>query len=375
MKKRLFKLFITIVVFSSAFSASAYDFKVDNIYYNIQSEEDSTVLVTDNGTNSYSGNVTIPQTVSYSNETYTVTSINSSAFRLSTNLTNVTIPNTVTFLGSYVFSGCSNLNDITLPENIALLGYGSFLGTGWYNSQPNGVLYLNNYCIGYKKTIKDPDYILRIKEGTRLIASFAFSNYTQTTIYKAIIPNSVLYINMGAFENCSNIYEFTLGDNIIEIGDDAFKNCTGIEEIIIPDKTTTLGFEAFYGCSELKSVVIGSSVSYIDSYCFSNCRNLTSVISKNPTPPVCEDYGAFGRATTTNGVLYVPKGSKQLYQEANYWGAFATIEEYDSSAIEEIKENRNTTTEYYNLQGIKVENPENGIFIKKQGSHTSKVLL
>ena len=180
---------------------------------------------------------------------------------------------------------------------------------------------------------------------------------------------------MGAFENCSNIYEFTLGDNIIEIGDDAFKNCTGIEEIIIPDKTTTLGFEAFYGCSELKSVVIGSSVSYIDSYCFSNCRNLTSVISKNPTPPVCEDYGAFGRATTTNGVLYVPKGSKQLYQEANYWGAFATIEEYDSSAIEEIKENRNTTTEYYNLQGIKVENPENGIFIKKQGSHTSKVLL
>ncbi len=31
--------------------------------------------------------------------------------------------------------------------------------------------------------------------------------------------------------------------------------------------------------------------------------------------------------------------------------------------------------EYYNLQGIKVDNPENGIFIKKQGSKASKVIL
>ncbi|MEE1298659.1 MAG: hypothetical protein UHE62_08025, partial [Muribaculaceae bacterium] len=31
--------------------------------------------------------------------------------------------------------------------------------------------------------------------------------------------------------------------------------------------------------------------------------------------------------------------------------------------------------EYYNLQGIKVDKPENGIFIKKQGSKASKVIL
>lgn len=31
--------------------------------------------------------------------------------------------------------------------------------------------------------------------------------------------------------------------------------------------------------------------------------------------------------------------------------------------------------EYYNLQGVKVENPENGIFIKKQGGKTTKVVL
>jgi hypothetical protein len=31
--------------------------------------------------------------------------------------------------------------------------------------------------------------------------------------------------------------------------------------------------------------------------------------------------------------------------------------------------------EYYNLQGVKVENPEKGVFIKKQGGKTTKVVL
>ena len=35
----------------------------------------------------------------------------------------------------------------------------------------------------------------------------------------------------------------------------------------------------------------------------------------------------------------------------------------------------NAPVEYYNLQGVKVARPENGIFIKKQGSKTTKVVL
>ena len=35
----------------------------------------------------------------------------------------------------------------------------------------------------------------------------------------------------------------------------------------------------------------------------------------------------------------------------------------------------NAPVEYYNLQGVKVENPSNGIYIKVQGSKASKVLI
>ncbi len=53
-----------------------------------------------------------------------------------------------------------------------------------------------------------------------------------------------------------------------------------------------------------------------------------------------------------------------------------TINDAGSSAIEIIEtEDVNTPVEYYNLQGVKVANPSNGIFIKKQGSKATKVVL
>lgn len=47
----------------------------------------------------------------------------------------------------------------------------------------------------------------------------------------------------------------------------------------------------------------------------------------------------------------------------------------DVSSIEKVEVNENAPVEYYNLQGVKVANPENGIFIKKQGAKTTKVVL
>ena len=44
-------------------------------------------------------------------------------------------------------------------------------------------------------------------------------------------------------------------------------------------------------------------------------------------------------------------------------------------AIEEVDADGNAPVEFYNLQGVKVENPENGIFIRKQGKKVTKVVL
>lgn len=47
----------------------------------------------------------------------------------------------------------------------------------------------------------------------------------------------------------------------------------------------------------------------------------------------------------------------------------------DGSAVANIEADENAPVEYYNLQGVRVANPENGIFIRRQGSKSTKVLV
>lgn len=46
---------------------------------------------------------------------------------------------------------------------------------------------------------------------------------------------------------------------------------------------------------------------------------------------------------------------------------------YDS--VDEITVDENAPVEYYNLQGVRVANPENGLYIRRQGSKVTKVLI
>lgn len=45
------------------------------------------------------------------------------------------------------------------------------------------------------------------------------------------------------------------------------------------------------------------------------------------------------------------------------------------TSVEDIINNDNTQIEYYNLQGIKIENPSKGFFIKKQGNKITKIII
>ncbi len=105
--KKLKSLLVTLAMLLCTISASAEDFSVDGIYYNITDSEKLTVEVTrGSSSNSYSGDVVIPESVTYESKTYAVTSIGSYAFRSCSSLTSITIPNSVTSIGSYAFFRC-----------------------------------------------------------------------------------------------------------------------------------------------------------------------------------------------------------------------------------------------------------------------------
>ena len=113
-------------------SLLAHDFEVDGIYYNITSETDKTVEVTFRGSkynsylNEYSGSVTLPESVTYKGNNYSVMSIGAYAFPYCNDLTSVTIPNSVTSIGTFAFSICQNLTSVTIPNSVTSIGAYAF---------------------------------------------------------------------------------------------------------------------------------------------------------------------------------------------------------------------------------------------------------
>ena len=96
MKHRYFKSLLAILFLMVGAKAFAYDYdaEIDGIYYYFYDTE-----ATVRGSSYKSGNVVIPATVTYNGETYTVTSIGTSAFGGCSGLTSITIPECVRIIG------------------------------------------------------------------------------------------------------------------------------------------------------------------------------------------------------------------------------------------------------------------------------------
>ena len=301
MKRTRFYIILLQIVFivHGAFIANAYDFEVDGIYYNIFYNIDGNeAIVTYKSDQSYSGDITIPSTVTYNNTSYTVTAIGSAAFHNCIELNSITIPNSVTSIESDAFSGCTNLADINIPSTITNIGAYAFYNTAWYNNQPNGVIYAGLFAYSYKGTIL-PGTSITLKEGILGIADCAFQNCSGLTSIN--LPNSVTYIGNYAFHYCTSLADIIIPNSVTSIGDCAFENTAWYNNqpnglvyagsvvykykgampfgtnITIKDGTTGIAFFAFRNCTGLIAIGIPNSVIHIGSYAFSGCTNLTTL--------------------------------------------------------------------------------------------------
>ena len=143
--KHLKHLFTVLLLLLSV-AANAHDFEVNGIYYNITDEANKTVEVTYKGyasdeyTNEYTGNVEIPESVTYNVKTYSVTKINWAAFINCSGLTRIIIPRTITVIESQAFENCYalktviNNSGLTLVKGSTAYGYLAFYADNVINT-------------------------------------------------------------------------------------------------------------------------------------------------------------------------------------------------------------------------------------------------
>ena len=106
---------------------SAEEVEIDGLWYNLIPKGQVAEVFRSLGT-SYSGDIIIPETVTYEDVEYNVSSIAEKAFYSCSELTSINIPNSVNSIGDYAFSSCTNLTSITIPNSVTTIKSGSFQG-------------------------------------------------------------------------------------------------------------------------------------------------------------------------------------------------------------------------------------------------------
>lgn len=319
-----------------------------------------------------------------------MTVIEAALFEGCSSLTSITIPNSVTSIEMYAFALCSNLTSFNIPSSVTYIGHEAFAEIGWCNNQPDGILYKDNWLLGYKG--EKPEGPLVIPEGTIGIASYALFECSGLT--SVTMPNSLKGIGEDAFYGCSGLTAFSIPNSLIRLGAWAFHDTGWYNNqpdgimyqdnwlvdykgqdpvtVYIAEGTERLSEGAFCGSEQLVSVTLPSSIVMIGRDAFADCLNLQEVKSyiKEPFALSKNNFKNWSDATQsmdvfTSATLYVPYGTKAKYEATEGWRNFKDIVEMEPTNIGCVK--NDTQSEVFTLTGLKVGNNATSLKDLKKG--------
>ena len=225
------------------------------------------------------------------------------------------IPNTVQIIGQHAFAGCLNLSEVSIPNSVTTIEDNAFSDCRALTSVviPSSVTLLYQQSFSGCYSLKS----IRVDENNR--------TYDSRNNCNAVIETATKTLMLG----CQGTI---IPKGITSIADRAFINCEKLDSIKIPYGVTYIGENAFRSCSDLVYVEIPNSVLTIGYDAFDYCYNIQTIVSKIKDPEGMNMGWAFS-SSYGSAILYVPKGTKQAYQNKSGWSDFYYIEEMDGDAL------------------------------------------
>jgi len=244
-----------------------------------------------------------------------VKSLGKGTFRLCDSLVSVYLPDGIESIGSDCFSDTKRLSVIELPQTITTIGDNAFLA-----------------CASLKT--------INLPQNLKIIGERTFEGCWN--LRTVVIPNGVEEIQNSAFKECRSLSNIELPSTIKQIGKYAFDGCKSLKTIIIPEGVTTFNCSAFQECSSLSYIKIPSTIKTIEAGSSFGMPSVKTIVSEiaNPLSLVFKDFDGkvvertlprddvfyvplfdYGR----DKILYVPRGTKELYIKAGWSCYFSKI--------------------------------------------------
>lgn len=207
-----------------------------------------------------------------------------------TGLESIILPEGLEEIGDAPFGNCNALKSIVIPASVTKIGTAN-IGTYLWN--------LESIKVEEGNTVYDSRYncnaIIEKASGKLIVGC-------QSTV----IPNDVTTIAAWAFNTCLE------------------------KPIEIPESVTTIEKNAFLG-NHFKTIVLPSSLTSM-TWAFQDCS--LKMVESRIMNPFALDELTFNMAE--NAVLYVPQGTKDLYEGTEGWNKFAAIIEVEPETSDNV---------------------------------------
>lgn len=283
---------------------------IDGWEYRI-SHKDNTAWIT-KGTTGGEHVYTLPQTLEHNGTTFTIESVDLSAFSGEETLTELYIPDSYTHIDEYAFCGCSNLRKLHIGKGQSHYMYWSFKG-----------------CPLEKIDIDEGNPYLKLSGDGKCI----LSKDGERMIYMAIDSNSVtipygVKILDGCAISCSSVSKITLPPTLEKLEGCAIIENRNLTELIIPEGVREAGFQVFMGNEILRKLDLPSTLTYLNGQPFVDCFSLQEIILRSNTLVEIPQSGTFNNFRyfpCDSCILKVPAHLVALYRNHKEWGTIKNI--------------------------------------------------